>query len=84
MLQFIFCFNSSLYVWVSIFHAYHLFLIFYQIWITDRAALIRMVVSRGCSRPAGVPRRLAAASGALLVPARRLHLVHADRLYDDW
>ncbi|XP_073952760.1 cadherin 87A [Choristoneura fumiferana] len=54
------------------------------IWITDRASLIRMVVSRGCSRPASVPRRLAAASGALLVPARRLHLVHADRLYDDW
>ncbi|XP_061704355.1 cadherin-87A isoform X2 [Cydia pomonella] len=55
------------------------------IWITDRSSLIRMVVSRGCARPeAGVRRRLAAASAALLVPARRLHLVHADRLYDDW
>ncbi|KAJ0177573.1 hypothetical protein K1T71_006446 [Dendrolimus kikuchii] len=55
------------------------------IWIIDRSALIRMVVSRSCTAPvSGVQRRLADAGNALLVPGRRLPLVQADKRYDDW
>ncbi|XP_045449394.1 cadherin-87A-like [Melitaea cinxia] len=55
------------------------------LWVTDRSALIRMVLSRGCAAPVElVLRRLAAAARALLVPARRLPLVQADRRHDDW
>ncbi|KAF9823771.1 hypothetical protein SFRURICE_000014, partial [Spodoptera frugiperda] len=54
------------------------------IWIIDRSALIRMVVSRRCGAGLGVQRALGAAAAALLVPGRTLPLVHADRRYDDW
>ncbi|CAK1578959.1 unnamed protein product [Parnassius mnemosyne] len=55
------------------------------LWIIDRSALIRMVVSRSCSAPAvDVRKRLEAAGQALLVTGRRLPLVQADRRHDDW
>ncbi|CAG5033926.1 unnamed protein product [Parnassius apollo] len=55
------------------------------LWIIDRSALIRMVVSRSCSAPAAdVRKRLEAAGQALLVTGRRLPLVQADRRHDDW
>ncbi|XP_012545103.1 cadherin-87A [Bombyx mori] len=55
------------------------------VWVIDRSALIRMVVSRSCSSSvSGVQKRLADAGEALLVPGRKLPLVQADRRYDDW
>ncbi|XP_075975917.1 cadherin 87A isoform X2 [Anticarsia gemmatalis] len=55
------------------------------VWIIDRSALIRMVVSRSCSTAvAGVQARLGTTAHALLVPGTRVPLVHADRRYDDW
>ncbi|XP_013167348.1 PREDICTED: cadherin-87A [Papilio xuthus] len=55
------------------------------LWIIERSSLIRLVVSRSCAASAGgVRERLQAAGGALLVPGRRLPLVQADRLHDDW
>ncbi|CAH0398993.1 unnamed protein product [Chilo suppressalis] len=55
------------------------------VWVIEHGALIRMVVSRGCSAPlGGVQARLAGAGAALLVRARRLPLVQAERRHEHW
>ncbi|CAB3226941.1 unnamed protein product [Arctia plantaginis] len=57
------------------------------VWIIDRSALIRMVVSRSCGAGGaggGAQRRLGSSAHALLVAGTRLPLVHADRRYNDW
>ncbi|CAH2040130.1 unnamed protein product, partial [Iphiclides podalirius] len=55
------------------------------LWVIDRSALIRLVVSRSCASPSGAVReRLQQAGQALLVAGRTLPLVQADRLHDDW
>ncbi|KAJ2947229.1 hypothetical protein O0L34_g16939 [Tuta absoluta] len=54
------------------------------VWVIDRTALIRMVVSRNCMEPVPVLSKLAHAGQALLVPGRRVPHVQADRRYDHW
>ncbi|XP_038218379.1 cadherin-87A-like [Zerene cesonia] len=56
------------------------------VWVIERSALLRLVVSRACGAAAGgrAARRLGGAARALLVPARRLPLVQPDRRMDDW
>ncbi|CAG4946283.1 unnamed protein product [Colias eurytheme] len=53
------------------------------VWIIDRSALLRLVVSHGCGGPLeGAARRLGGAAHALLVAGRRLPLVQARRQAD--